>query len=184
MEAAAPSKVKSSANRSNTKRQSSLWYDSECNNQRKVYNKLRNKYDSSKSDVDKLNRNEAQKLYVRIGKSKSVAYEKEETATFSCSTNLQIQGNTGRCDSDVAPVKFAEHFSQLYSTNNTYITQNMLSEYDYDVQNEILDKNFTIYEVERAINHLKCGKASGPDDIRNEYLSTKTEPEISDKSAF
>ena len=55
-----------SANRSNTKRQTSLWYDSECNNQRKVYKKLRNKYDSSKSDVDKLNRNEAQKLYVRI----------------------------------------------------------------------------------------------------------------------
>ena len=82
LEAAAPSKVKSSANRSNTKRQTSLWYDSECNNQRNVYNKLRNKYDSSKSDVDKLNRNEAQKLYVRICKSKSAAYEKEETATF------------------------------------------------------------------------------------------------------
>ena len=29
-----------------------------------------------------MNRNEAQKFYVRICKSKSVAYEKEETATF------------------------------------------------------------------------------------------------------
>ena len=46
----------------------------------------------------------------------------------------------------------------------------MSSEDDYDVQNEILDRKFTIYEVECAINHLKCGKASGPDDIRNEYL--------------
>ena len=34
----------------------------------------------------------------------------------------------------------------------------MLSEDDYDVQNEILDGKFTIYEVECAINHLKCGK--------------------------
>ena len=46
----------------------------------------------------------------------------------------------------------------------------MLSEDDYDVQNEILDRKFTVYEVECAINHLKCGKASGPDDIRNEYI--------------
>ena len=46
----------------------------------------------------------------------------------------------------------------------------MLSEDDYDVQNEILDGKFTIYEVECAINRLKCGKASGPDDIRNKYI--------------
>ena len=46
----------------------------------------------------------------------------------------------------------------------------MSSEDDYDVQNEILDRKFTIYEVECAINHLKCGEASGPDDIRNEYI--------------
>ena len=81
-----------------------------------------------------------------------------------------IKPRNGRCDSDVAPAKFAEHFSQLYSSNNTYVTQNMLSEDDYDVQNEILDRKFTIYEVGCAINHLKCGKASGPDDIRNEYI--------------
>ena len=53
LEAAAPSKVTSSANRSHAELQTSLWYDSECNNQRKVYNKLRNKYDSSKSDEQK-----------------------------------------------------------------------------------------------------------------------------------
>ena len=55
-----------------------------------------------------------------------------------------IKPRNGRCDSNVAPAKFAEHFSQLYSSNNTYVTQNMLSEDDYDVQNEILDRKFTI----------------------------------------
>ena len=44
-----------------------------------------------------------------------------------------IKPRNGRCDSDVAPAKFAEHFSQLYSSNKTYVTQNMSSEDDYDV---------------------------------------------------
>ena len=45
-----------------------------------------------------------------------------------------------------------------------------MSEENYDVQNEILDRDLTVCEVECAINHLKCGKASGPDDIRKEFI--------------
>ena len=33
----------------------------------------------------------------------------------------------------------------------------MSSEDDYDVQNEILDRKFTIYEVECAINQVQLG---------------------------
>ena len=41
----------------------------------------------------------------------------------------------------------------------------------YDVRNDILDGQFSLYEVECAIKHLISGKAKGPDDIRNEYVT-------------
>ena len=41
----------------------------------------------------------------------------------------------------------------------------------YDVRNDILDGQFSLYEVECAIKHLKSGKATGPDYIRNEYIT-------------
>ena len=57
----------------------------------------------------------------------------------------------------------------MYESN--YSTSlNELSEEDYDVQNETFDREFTVCEVECAINYLKCSKASGPDDIRNEFI--------------
>ena len=41
----------------------------------------------------------------------------------------------------------------------------------YDVRNDILDGQFSLYEVECAIKHLKSGKATGPYYIRNEYIT-------------
>ena len=37
--------------------------------------------------------------------------------------------------------------------------------------NDMLDKGFTLQEMDSAINHLKSGKATGSNDIRNEYIS-------------
>ena len=34
-----------------------------------------------------------------------------------------------------------------------------------------VDKEFTLQEIDSAIKHLKSGKATGSDDIRNEYIS-------------
>ena len=47
----------------------------------------------------------------------------------------------------------------LVQYNSTSL--NELNEESYDVQNEILDRKVTVCEVECAINHLECGKASG-----------------------
>ena len=35
----------------------------------------------------------------------------------------------------------------------------------------MLDREFTLQEIDGAIKHLKSGKAAGSDDIRNEYIS-------------
>ena len=93
-----------------------------------------------------------------------------------CSTNLQIPDNTGSTLNHVM-VQLTlmlhqpglQNFSQLYASNNSTFL-NKLSEENYDVQNETLDRDFTVCEVESAINHLKCGKVCGPDDIRNEFI--------------
>ena len=82
LEAAAPSKTTTCIGKFNAKSQASPWYDSECKAQRQTYNRLRNKYNKSKTDNDKDSRDEAKKVYVRMCKSKSAAYDKEETNIF------------------------------------------------------------------------------------------------------
>ena len=54
-------KVTSSNSRSNDKLVISPWYDRECSRQRKIYNRLRNKCNNSKSDSDKRDRDDAKK---------------------------------------------------------------------------------------------------------------------------
>ena len=71
LKAAAPSKTTTCIGKFNAKLQASPWYDSECKAQRQTYNRLRNKYNKSKTDNDKDSRDEAKNVYVRICKSKS-----------------------------------------------------------------------------------------------------------------
>ena len=80
-----------------------------------------------------------------------------------------IKPHTSQCDTNVTPALFAEHFSKLYSL--THILRNVSGEDVYDVRNDILDGQFSLYEVECAVKHLKSGKATVPDDIRNEYIT-------------
>ena len=109
-------------------------------------------------------------------KSKSAAYDKEETNIFlECKFTDQrkywqhIKPRTSQCDTNVTPALFAEQFSKLYSSK--LILRNVSGEDVYDVRNDILDGQFSLYEVECGIKHLKSGKATGPDDIRNEYIT-------------
>ena len=69
LEAAAPSKTTTCIGKFNAKLQASPWYDYECKAQRQTYNRLRNKYNKSKTDNDKDSRDEAKKVYVRMCKS-------------------------------------------------------------------------------------------------------------------
>ena len=68
----------------------------------------------------------------------------------------------------IAPEVFAEHFSKLYVSHSTGIAS---SDEHYVVQNEILDRKFTLQKIDSTNKHLKSGKTTGSDDIRNEYIS-------------
>ena len=55
-----------------------------------------------------------------------------------------------------------------------YATQDAETIYpdeNYLAYNDILDRKFTLQEIDSAVKHLKNGKATGSDDIRNEYIS-------------
>ena len=125
LEAAAPSKTTTCIGKFYAKLQASPWYDYECKAQRQTYNRLRNKYNKSKTDNDKDSRDEAKKVYIRMCKSKAAAYDKEETNIFlECKFTdprkywQHIKPRTSQCDTNVTPALFAEHFSKLYSSKH------------------------------------------------------------------
>ena len=152
-----------------------IWYDRECSRQRKIYNRLRNKCNNSKSDSDKRDRGDAKKTYVQLCKLKSTAYNNDQTNTLMREkfTNPKsywkhIKPRIVENNTYVAPEVFAEHFSQLDVSHSTGMS---FSDDNYAVHNEILDRKFTLQEIDSAIKNLKSGKATGSDDIRNEYIS-------------
>ena len=57
---------------------------------------------------------------------------------------------------------------QLYASQNFEI---VYPDKNYVMYNDILDKEFTLQEIDSVIKHRKSGKATGSDDIRNEYIS-------------
>ena len=81
-------------------------------------------------------------------KSKSAAYDKEETNIFlACKFTdprkywLHIKQRINQCDTNVTLALFAEHFSKLYSSKR--ILQNVSGDV-YDVRNDILDRQFSL----------------------------------------
>ena len=55
-----------------------------------------------------------------------------------------------------------------------YATQDAETIYpdeNYLAYNDILDRKFTLQEIDSAVKHLKNGEATGSDDIRNDNIS-------------
>ena len=129
METAAPSKTTTCIGKF-TKLQASPWYDYECKAQRQTYNRLRNKYNKSKTDNDKDSRDEAKKVYVRMCKSMAAAYDKEETNIFlECKFTdptkywQHIKPRTSQCDTNVTPALFGTFFKIIFL--KTHLTEHV-----------------------------------------------------------
>ena len=126
MDAAAPSKTTTCIGKFNAKLQASPWYDSECQAQRQTYNRLRNKYNKSKTDNDKDSRDEAKKVYMFacVNQSRQLMIKKKRiffwSAKFTDSRKYwqHIKPRTSQCDTKITPALFAEHF-QNYIPQNT-----------------------------------------------------------------
>ena len=74
---------------------------------------------------------------------------------------------------DISAEEWVDHFEKVFNENGAAqsdieMTFNNIDE-SYD---DILDADISEREVRKAIQHLKCGKAAGPDGILAEMLKT------------
>ncbi len=70
---------------------------------------------------------------------------------------------------DQVPLEiFKEHFVKLSTCSHATVYNTHDDYYKYV---PVLTDNFSVYEIERAINHLKNGKAAGDDLILSEFLT-------------
>ena len=157
------------------KRLASPWYDDECHKLRKDYNKLRNIYNRSSNDSDKVKKKEAHTLYKCICQRKSKAHEMEQTEQMSI-TKGKDPKSYWKCfkvykphQEDIVTLEaFRKHFSELCASRGLEIPA-MHKTYNNCVPE--LDDKFTLSEMESAISHLKGGKSAGDDQIISEFLS-------------
>ena len=176
MEAAEPCKVTSRLSNKHVTCKSNVspWYDGECENKRKLYNVLRNQYSRTQDEDDKLMRNEAKIVYVRLCKMKAKQYEKLQTtdllnAKYSDSRSYwkMIKPVTKTTSVvHVKPEEFRSYFELLFKS----IDENTTDYSGYFCEVDVLDAPFTLYEVECSIKHLKSGKAAGHDNIKSDYI--------------
>ena len=87
LEAAEPNKVvfKKSKQRKQPRTHQSPWYDKECESARKLYNSSRNQYSRTHLDEDKVKRDEAKKIYVKLCKKKSISHDERLTNSLLAS---------------------------------------------------------------------------------------------------
>ena len=84
LEAAEPNKVVSKKSKQRKQRKQprthqSPWYDKGCESAKKLYNSLRNHYSRTHLDEDKVKRDEAKKMYVKLCKKKSISHDERLT---------------------------------------------------------------------------------------------------------
>ena len=157
------------------KQLASPWYDDECHKLRKDYNKLRNLYNRTSNDSDKVKKKEAHNLYKCICQRKSKAHKMEQTEQMII-TKRKDPKSYWKCfkvykphQEDIVTLEaFRKHFSELCAWRGLEIPA-MHKLYNNCVPE--LDDKFTLSEIESAISHLKGGKSAGDDHIISEFLS-------------
>ena len=180
LEAAEPNKVVSKKSKQRKQRKQprthqSPWYDKECESARKMYNSLRNQYSRTHLDEDKVKRDEAKKIYVKLCKKKSISHDERLTnsllaSKFGDTRNYWKQIKPPQIDNTeyVSAEQFRDHFSSLFEVRNEDAEKHDYSQYTRSV--DVLDDEFTIEEIDQAVKHLKRGKAAGNDDIKSDYI--------------
>ena len=155
------------------KPQRSKWYDTECEKQRQLYNRYRNIYSRCKCEAVKCQRDKEKVKYQRLCKRKCQLYSNEQTEIW-CDTkrkdqklywqNLKVRKPTLEVMASLSSFEsfYSELFSSQINSSKTY--------FKYNVHVEELDKEISIYEIDRAIQHLKSDKAPGSDNVLSELI--------------
>ena len=155
------------------KPQRSKWYDTECEKQRQLYNRYRNIYSRCKCEAVKCQRDKEKVKYQRLCKRKCQLYSNEQTEIW-CDTkrkdqklywqNLKVHKPTVEVMASLSSFEsfYPELFSSQINSSKTY--------FKYNVHVEELDKEISIYEVDKVIQHLKSDKAPGSYNVLSELI--------------
>ena len=84
---------------------------------------------------------------------------------------------------DISKLEWKEHFEKVFNIGVSSQVDSTTEGITNETFDEILDSEITIEEIKRAIQHLKTGKAAGPDKILAEMLKA-SEREVTDITVY
>ena len=161
------------------------WFNDECKAMRQVYKTALKAFNICKSDVNRHNLCKHKLAYKQcITRNKRQFYRNEgiklkqmktqNPRQFWKTIKSKRQTNVSK---DISPTQFYDYFKKIaHGENSEFVNENVDSfmsncetEMNQNVYQE-LNKTITLDEVKAAISNLKRNKASGIDNMLNEYF--------------
>jgi hypothetical protein len=158
------------------------WFNTNCEDKRKIYFRARNKFAQTKLHSDKTEIKRLNKLYKQcIQKSK----QDFRTDLNNKLRNLRssdpkkywdlVNGGSKREEIPITSETFQEHFKKLGHTVIDGGAEQHVFEQGCNEYNHELNSPFTASEIKKCIVKLKNNKAYGLDCILNEYLKCSSD---------
>jgi hypothetical protein len=153
------------------------WFDQECQEKRRAYNKVRRKVNQGTSTQnDLVSASKENKRAICRAKASFLATKRQElrNSTKNSKEFWKSLGFKKKKDGVKASFKdIAKHFEKLNIVHeNDTIPENDNTETFVIDDYEILDSPFTESEVQKVIAGLKSNKSPGEDLILNEFIKT------------
>jgi len=154
------------------------WYNKACEKKRRELYRARNIYKRNKTDENMLQKKSVGKEYKKELRKQYVAYKRDvvkKLRNLKSSdpkrywTMLNDKGKQGNKVVDIHLDVLSKHFREL-SYRSDVEDDNINLDNVNTTNNESLNTVFTKQEVMDAIKNLKQGKASGLDEVINEFI--------------
>ena len=172
------SKIKvKTKNNGNSKKQP--WFDAQCQNSRDNYYRVKNKLKFKDCD-ERLNKiRQASKRFKLIILKKKAEYFKKfnnklrvlKSNNSKDYWNFLNKANSSKkegCDIMIETLK--EHFQKISNKPENATDDEFDINIGNSTINEEINGDFTFEEIKAIIKKLKCGKACGLDQVRNEFI--------------
>jgi hypothetical protein len=154
------------------------WFGPVCKQARLEFFIAKNNLKNNNIEANKIDLNKKSKLYKKclnkyMYKSKQEAcHTFRHTIKHSPKEFWKILNNKKNCNPPEMPgiESFFEYFRNIHQANDKHsdCLDEGLDPSNYDLK--ILNEDITIHEIETAVHQLKRNKASGQDDIENDYI--------------
>jgi hypothetical protein len=177
--------VRSSSTGKATKPVKNKWFNSECNDEKRVFVNARNAYTRIKSDVNRVRFVQARSSYNRVKRRAKYVYRMKQGKELSSLAKKNPrsfwktikQNSPNKSEKSSIPVgDFFEHFKNLFASPNGDGDGDDRVDVDYDGTDVVeLDLPIDECEIVNAIQSLKREKSAGVDDLVCEMFLDATD---------